>query len=139
MLAGYDCWKEFIYPRLKRTYKAIKERGKFVFIHSCGKVDELFDDLVEIGVDCFNPFQPEVMDTKSLLNYYHNRLSFWGGLSIQNTLPFGSVEEVIMESRALLESGKKGGYIFSPSHALEGDIPIENIIAFIEEAKKQMK
>ena len=138
LLMGYDCWKEFIYPQLKRTYRAIKDKGKFVFIHSCGNVDELFDDLVEIGVDCFNPFQPEVMDTQSLLIQYHNKLSFWGGLSIQKTLPFGTTDDVIKESRTLLEWGKGGGYIFSPSHAVEGDIPIENIIAFIEEAKKQL-
>jgi uroporphyrinogen decarboxylase len=138
LLMGYDCWKEFIYPQLKRTYKEVKDRGKYVFIHSCGKVDELFGDLTEIGVDCFNPFQPEVMDTKLLLKQYRNKLSFWGGLSIQKLLPFGSAEEVRRESRNLLDLGKGGGFIFSPSHSVEGDTPVENIIAFIEEAKKQL-
>lgn len=138
LIMGYDCWKEFIYPYLKRMYYVIKSKGKHVIIHSCGDVDELFDDLIEIGLDCFNPFQPEVMDTKILLKNYHKRLSFWGGLSIQKTLPFGTVEEVKMETQYLINAGKQGGYILSPSHSVEGDTPIENIIAFIEEAKKQL-
>jgi uroporphyrinogen decarboxylase len=137
LIMGYDSWKEFIYPYLKRTYKAIKDRNKFVFIHSCGDVDELFDDLADIGVDCFNPFQPEVMDVKLLKHQYHGKLSFWGGLSIQKTLPFGTVSDVVNESRSLLDSGRKGGYIFSTSHAVEGDAPVENIVAFIETAKLQ--
>lgn len=138
LIMGYDCWKEFMYPYLKRMFRVIKGKGKYVFLHSCGDVDELFDDLIEIGLDCFNPFQPEVMDTKILLKKYHKRLSFWGGLSIQNTLPFGTVEDVRNETGYLLNAGRNGGYILSPSHAVEGDTPIENIIAFIEGAKNQM-
>jgi len=138
LLMGYDAWKEFIYPYLKKTYKSIRDKGKYVFIHSCGDVDELFDDLAEIGVDCFNPFQPEVMDIYSIMKQYHGRLSFWGGLSIQKTLPFGTRDEVIAETRSLLKAGRNGGYILSPSHAVEGDTPVENIVAFIETAKEQM-
>ena len=138
LIMGYDSWKEFIYPYLKKTYKAIRDRGKYVFIHSCGDVDELFDDLVDIGVNCFNPFQPEVMDVKALLKQYHQKLSFWGGLSIQKILPFGTVGEVVRETLSLMSLGKKGGYILAPSHAAEGDIPVENLVAAIEEAKKQV-
>lgn len=137
LIMGPECWCRFLRPRLSQMYGAVKDAGKFVFIHSCGDVDELFDDLVGLGVDCFNPFQPEVMDVWSLLPCYRGRLTFHGGLSTQKTLPAGTVEDVRAESRRLLELGKEGSYIFAPAHAVEGDVPVENILAFIEEAQKQ--
>ena len=134
---GPHTWREFIKPVLKRMYKVVKEAGKYVMIHSCGDVDELFDDLIEIGLDCFNPFQPEVMDVFGLLEKYRGRLSFHGGLSTQKTLPFGSVDEVRKETHKLIEAGNQGGYIFAPAHDIEGDVLLENMLAFLETIKNQ--
>ncbi len=134
---GPDLWHEFIYPELKRMYGVVRNAGRYVSIHSCGDVDELFDDLIGIGVNCFNPFQPEVMDVKTLIPRYRGRLAFHGGLSTQKTLPYGAVEDVRRESRTLIRLGQDGGYIFAPAHAVEGDVPLENMLAFIEEAMSQ--
>jgi uroporphyrinogen decarboxylase len=134
---GYPKWKEFIYPRLKRMYGAVRAAGRYVSIHSCGDVDELFDDLVGIGLNCFNPCQPEVMDVMELIPRYRGRLAFHGGLSTQRTLPYGTVEDVEAESRRLLDLGRSGGYLFAPAHAVEGDVPLENMLAFIEVAQGQ--
>ncbi len=129
---GPNIWREFILPELKRMYATARDAGKFVFIHSCGKVDELFDDLIGIGLNCFNPFQPEVMDVFDLMKKYKGRLAFHGGLSTQRTLPYGSVEDVKNETKRLLKAGADTGYIFAPAHSVEGDVPLENMLAFIE-------
>ncbi len=134
---GPRLWHEFIYPQLKRMYAAVKDAGKVVFIHSCGDVDELFDDLVSIGLDCFNPFQPEVMDVFALMKQYHGRLTFHGGMSTQQTLPYGSVDDVVDATQRLLAAGANGNYIFSPAHAVEGDVPVENMVAMIDVVQAQ--
>ena len=139
LIMGYDLWKEFVFPRLKRMYGRVRKAGKFFMIHSCGDVDELFDDLISIGVNCFNPFQPEVMDIYDIFSRYSGQLAFHGGLSIQKVLPFGTKEEVIAESKKLLKLGKEGGYVFSSSHAVEGDTSMENILAFIKVAQDQIR
>jgi uroporphyrinogen decarboxylase len=132
-------WREFILPQLKRMYGVVRAAGKFVMIHSCGDVDELFDDLLAAGLNCFNPFQPEVMDVYSLLPRYRGRLAFHGGLSTQKTLPFGTPDDVRRETRRLLQLGAEGGYIFAPAHDVEGDVPLENMLAMIEVVQQQTR
>jgi len=137
LIMGPVFWHEFIKPYLAKIFKVVKDAGKYVFIHSCGDVDELFDPLINIGLDNFNPFQPEVMDIYNLLPAYRGRLSFHGGLSTQRILPFGTADDVRDECDRLLEMGADGGYIFAPSHDVEGDVPLENMLVFIEKAKNQ--
>jgi uroporphyrinogen decarboxylase len=130
---GPHLWRKFIKPRLAELIALAKKKGKKVTLHSCGKVQEILPDLVEIGLDVFNPFQPEVMDIFAIKRQYQGRLAFWGGISIQRLLPFGTPEEVKREVKRIIEEiGKSGGYIAAPSHALPKDIPCENILAMME-------
>lgn len=133
LLTGARLWRRFLKPHLKQMYQAVKRAGKLVFIHSCGKVQELFPDLIELGLDCFNPFQPEVMNPYEIKRQFGQHLAFYGGMSIQRTLPYGTPQEVRDEARRLMdEIGRDGGYIIAPSHAMPGDIPVENMVALIE-------
>lgn len=138
LLFGARLWRRFIKPRIAELYGAVKRAGKVVMIHSCGKVQELFGDLIEVGLDVFNPFQPEVMDPYEMKRQYGDRLSFFGGMSIQKLLPFGTPEQVRGEARRLAEEvGRGGGLILAPSHDMPGDIPVENIAAFVETMQAQ--
>ena len=138
VVMGPKLWREFIKPRLQQMYAVVKSSGKLVFIHSCGKVFELFPDLIECGVDVFNPFQPEVIDVYEAKRNYGDRLSFYGGISTQQLLPYGSVSEVKDAVRWLIDRvGKNGGYIAAPAHSIPGDAKPENVAAMIEVLKYQ--
>ena len=138
LIMGPDLWREFIKPRIARLYRAAKAEGKYVFIHCCGQVQELFDELIECGLDVFNPFQPEVMDVFEMKKQFGARLSFYGGISTQRTLPFGTVADIKDEVRRLLDRiGADGGYIAAPAHAVPPDAKAENIAAMIEVLQEQ--
>jgi uroporphyrinogen decarboxylase len=139
LIMGAETWREFIKPHLKKMYGFVKQSGKYLMIHSCGKVDELFDDLVGIGLNCFNPFQPEVMDVHSLVKKYRGKLAFHGGLSTQQTLPYGTPEDVKKATQKLIDTGKDGGLIISPAHSMESDVSLENMLAMIDTCRKQIK
>lgn len=130
---GIGHWREFIKPRIRQMYGAVKARGKRVFIHSCGNVDELFPELIECGLDVFNPFQPEVIDVEAAKREYGRDLTFFGGISTQRLLPYGTPDQVRSEVRRLLDVvGQNGGLIAAPAHAIPGDARPENIEAMIE-------
>ena len=137
LIMGGPLWRQFIKPPLSRMYAAVRDAGLYVSQHSCGKVQELFDDFVEAGLRMFNPFQPEVIDVFEYMPRYHGRLAFHGGMSVQKVLPFGTVDEVREMAARLIEAGSDGGYVFAPSHDVPPDVPPENLVAMMEVLKAQ--
>ena len=84
------------------------------------------------------PLQAEALDFRFLKKEYGRDLTFWGGISTQKTLPFGTPDDVRSEIRETISIlGKEGGYILAPSHELQKDVPLENMLAFIDEAQHQ--
>jgi uroporphyrinogen decarboxylase len=137
LLFSPDLWRRFIKPRLALLISTVKGAGKATFLHSCGKVQALFSDLIEIGLDVFNPFQPDVMDVYEIKRQFGDRLSFYGGMSVQRILPHGTPKQIRTETRRLMaEIGRGGGFIIAPSHHMPGDIPVQNMVAFIEAVRE---
>jgi len=131
-------WRRFIKPRQERMYAKVREAGLHTSQHSCGDVKEVFPDLIEIGLQCFNPFQPEVMDVREMKRLHGDKLVFYGGVSTQRTLPYGSPADVKAEVAMLMkEVGAGGGYICSPAHDTPGDVPLENLVALVEAVHEQ--
>lgn len=137
MLMKLEMWREFLKPRLAATVRAVKRARSdtFVFYHSDGNVEPVIPDLIEIGIDILNPVQPECMDPAALKRKFGDRLSFWGTVSVQGTMPFGTPEQVRAEVRARIrEVARGGGLILAPAHVLGPETPWENIVAFFEAA-----
>ncbi len=133
-------WDDLIRPGEQQEYDLIHAAGKDVWVHSCGDIQTLVPRLVEMGLDVLNPVQPECMDVARLKRDFGDRLAFWGGISTQRTLPFGTPDEVRAEARRvrdLLSAG--GGYIFAPAQGIQGDVPPANIAALLEVAREERR
>ena len=135
LLMSPDIWREMIAPGEKKEYDLIHSAGLDVWVHSCGDIRKIFPDIVELGVDAMNPIQPECMDVYELKELYGDKITFWGGVSTQRTLPYGKPEEVAEETRKLTEAlSKNGGYIIAPAQEIQADVPFENLCALIDTA-----
>ncbi|MFI3206981.1 MAG: uroporphyrinogen decarboxylase family protein [Clostridia bacterium] len=138
LIMGIEHWTRFVKPRIAKMYKKAKDAGKFIFQHSCGDCSEILGDLIEIGLDCYQTFQPEIYDIVKIKEEYGDNLSFWGGISTQRCLPYMSPEGVREEAlRVAKILNKNGGYIWAPTHAIEFDVPAENILALMDLFKNQ--
>ena len=138
LLMSPEMWDEMIRPGEQREYELVHSYGKDVWLHSCGDIQVLIPSLIEIGVDVLNPVQPECMDIRMLKENYGDRLTFWGAISTQQTLPYGTPDEVRKEARRVRDlMSKNGGYIFSPSQDIQRDVPVENVMALLEVAREK--
>jgi len=138
LIMGPRHWRRFLKPRLARMFEAIHAGGKATMVHSDGDIQAILPDLIEIGLDIYNPLQPDVMDPYEVKRLYGDRLSFHGGVSVQQFLPFASAEEVRRVVRRMLtELGAGGGFIITPTHSILEDVPVENLAALLETVAEQ--
>jgi uroporphyrinogen decarboxylase len=138
IIMGPDSWREVDKPRLAKLIRDTREVNPDVmfFVHSDGDVTDLMPDFVEMGFDVVNPLQPECMDTAEIKRVWGDRVALHGGVSLQRTLPFGTVDEVRAEVETLIrQCGYNGGLVVFPSNVIQPDTPIENIIACYHAAR----
>jgi uroporphyrinogen decarboxylase len=138
MLMSPEMWRHWLKPRWRKVIAAAKavKPDLIVTYHSDGDITAIIPELAEIGVDVLNPVQPECLDLQEVKRLYKDRLAFFGGMGIQTTMPFGSVEDVRVEVRRLIRIlGEDGGFMIAPTHVLEPEVPWDNIMAFFDEVR----
>ncbi len=139
MIMDTITWRRVFKPRIKHMFEEFRKVRSDIKIawHSCGSILPIIPDFIEVGLDILNPIQPlaEGMDPVFLKKNYGKDLVFFGGIDIQQLLPFGTPQMIKDEVRRRIGIlGKDGGYIVAPAHNIQPDTPVENVMAFFEAA-----
>lgn len=140
VLLGPDRWRRFLKPRWAGLYQRVHDAGKLTISHCCGSVADILPDIIEIGLDVLESVQPEArgMNPYDLKKRWGDRITFWGGLGSQSTIPFGTPEAIGAEVRRLCrEMGKGGGYILAPAKGLQPETSTVNAVAVVEAFVRQ--
>ena len=112
---GIDLWTDFFLPRYKRIFDAMHETGCDVWVHSCGKVNEIIEGYIQAGVNVVNLQQPRALGIEEVGSRYRGRIAFQSLADIQATLPTGDRRQVEDDAEKLMEhwACPDGGFVFS--------------------------
>ena len=128
-------YREILKPYHKRAADWAHEHGAVVELHSCGYIQPLVPDLVEIGIDCLNPLEIKAgMDPVYLKNTFGDKLAFHGGINAQI---WDKPELVCAEMERLIPMLKEGGgYIFASDHSIPNSVSFEQMTQIVGLARK---
>jgi uroporphyrinogen decarboxylase len=140
MMMNPEAWRQLAKPRFQYMFEQFRRVNRDVFIklHSCGDYSPIIPDEIDLGVNLSGLMQP-VGGNKNqaeVKKKYGDKIALIGGLDVQRLLPRGQVEEVRAGVLSVMQNlAVGGGYIFSPSHYILADVPVQNIWAMIEAVK----
>jgi uroporphyrinogen decarboxylase len=139
LLISPALFREFFKPRYDRLFcllKGLNPKIKFAF-HTDGNVEPIIKDFVDVGVNILNPVQPKSMNPAKLKKEWGKHLTFWGTIDNQWTMPFGTVQDVIDETKLRLKTvAPGGGLILGPAHNVQPQVSVEKIMAFYDTVKR---
>lgn len=113
LMISPDKWREIWKPCYQRIYKAAHDFGMFTFLHSCGYIVDILDDLIEVGLDVIQMDQHENMGLELLSKRFAGRITFYSPVDIQNTMVYGSLDDIRAYCRKMvaLLGRPEGGFI----------------------------
>ncbi len=132
MMFSPELFRQFDLPRFKAMVSRLKAENPRVKVlyHSDGNVEAAIPLLIECGIDILNPVQSACMDPAKIKRCYGDRLTFHGTISVQDTIPSGSVKDVYNEVFTRIRTvGYDGGLVVSPENSIPFDAPLENVLA----------
>ena len=136
-----DTYRSLFKPRHKQLCDYVKTHSQMhTFIHSCGSISSLMPDLIEAGIEIFNPVQTNArqMEPEFLKKEFGQDCTFWGGgVETVGTLNNGTSEQVreqVLERLEIMSAG--GGFVFNTVHNILPDVPPQNILAMFDAVKE---
>lgn len=136
-----DTYRSLFKPRHKQLCDYVKTHSQMhTFIHSCGSISSLMPDLIEAGIEIFNPVQTNArqMEPEFLKKEFGQDCTFWGGgVETVGTLNNGTPEQVreqVLERLEIMSAG--GGFVFNTVHNILPDVPPQNILAMFDAVKE---
>lgn len=139
MMISPEMWRKFLCPVYRKMFDTIKSFGLKIWFHSCGTFRPVLPDLVDMGMDVWETVQAhlEGNDPAELKREFGKHITFFGAINCQQTLSFGSPDDVRREVRERIRVlGRNGGYICGPDHSIQRNMPAENLFALYDEARK---
>ena len=134
LLLSPAMFDRFIAPHLDRIIRMAHRHGVKVVFHTCGAVVPLIDRLIDLGVDMLDPIQVRAkgMDPVAIKERFGSRIALHGAIDTQYLLPRGTPEEVAAEVRRMIARLGPEGYVISPCHVLQTDVPTANVLALYD-------
>jgi len=135
-IISLNSFERLFAPYYRAFFELVHRYGARVMMHSCGSVRAFIPRLIDMGLDILEVVQvaAEGMALDGLKRDFGRDLAFCGTMCVQTLLPFGSVEDVVRETRWRLELFAEGGLILGPTHAIQVFTPLENILAMYRTA-----
>jgi len=129
--------RRYIFPHYRRLLEIVHAAGKLVLLHSCGNLERIMDELIDLGFDGKHSFEDKIMPVEEIYRRWGDRIAVLGGVDM-DVLARGSVDEVRQRTRAVLEScaAKGTGYCLGTGNSGANYIPAENFVAMLDEGQR---
>ncbi len=134
-MIGFDLYRRFFKPNHERIFAVAHKHGVKTMMHSCGAIFDSIPEFIEIGADILDPLQVNAqgMDPLRLKREFGGDLCFHGGIDTQDILLKGSPDDIRRHIDELIDAlSPGGGFILAPSHYIQGDVPLENVLAVFD-------
>ena len=135
LMISKQLWSDLVKPYQQKTIHWAHAHSIKAHMHSCGRVNDLIPDLVEMGLDCINPMEIKAgMDPLQMKKDFGKDLCIRGGFDIMKWMDIGLAEADIREKLPTLKEGS--GYVFSSDHSIADSVTVENYRRIVEIAKE---